>query len=217
MYYNHPMVMKLRSYFKKLPIVNRIFIIWFSIFYAIPNKICVNNSLSQFSVTVFIFLTIVMSNIFAPFILLYIIFWEMVLESYFFAISYENNISFRKFINNKLFKGDDLFAKEYFGFFWGNMSSGGAGRGRAGLVGTVIGSLFQIARNQEKTHVRVQGQIETRTAINDSIQKPQTPYDVMDIQKEMESRVLERDTIILKTEKKLQDCLKTAWDWFNHS
>lgn len=103
MYYNHSIIMKYKSYFKQLPIFNKIF---------------VSNSLSKFSVAFFIFLIVIIFNVFVPFILLYIIFWVIVLESYFFAIFYENNISFRKFINNKLFNKDDKLTKEYFSFFF---------------------------------------------------------------------------------------------------
>lgn len=217
MYYNHSITRKCKSYFKQLPLFNRIFVIWFSIFYAIPNKIFINNSFSTLSVAFSIFLIIVISNVFAPFILLYIIFWIIVLESYFFAMSYENSISFRKFINNKLFNGDELFAKEYFSFFWGNMNSGGAGRGAAGAVGTLIGGLFQLARNNEKTHIRVQGQIETHALIDKSTIKPRTAEDALAIQQRVENHILERDTVILKIEKHAQSFGKKAWDWFNHS
>jgi hypothetical protein len=74
MYYNHSITAKLKYHFKQLSIFNKISAIWFSIFYAIPNKIFVSNNLSKFSITFFIFLIIVLSNAFAPFILLYIIF-----------------------------------------------------------------------------------------------------------------------------------------------
>ena len=195
-YYNHSLIAKFKYHFKQLPIFNRILAIWFSIFYAIPNKIFVCNNLNKFLTTFFIFLIIVISNVFPPFILLYIIFWIYVLESYFFAMSYENNVSFRKFVNNKLFKGNNPFAKEYFSFFWGNMNSGGAGKARSGLVGTLLGGLFQVARNQEKTHVRVQGQIETQTHIRNALQKPQTPEESMLIQKKVENHIIERDTVI---------------------
>jgi hypothetical protein len=149
--------------------------------------------------------------------LLYIIFWINVLESYFFAMFYESNVSFRKFVNDKLFKGNEVFAKEYFGFFWGNMNSGGAGKVRSGVVGTVLGGLFQIARNQERTHVRVQGQIETQIHINNAVQKPETPEQALAIQKKVEAHILERDTIILKTEKQLKDFGQKALDWYNNS
>ena len=217
MYYNHSITAKIKYHFKQLPVFNRILAIWFSIFYAIPNKIFVSNNLSKFSTTFFIFLIILISNVFVPFILLYIIFWINVLESYFFAIFYESNISFRKFVNNKLFKGDDAFAKEYFSFFWGNMNSGGAGKVRSGVVGTLLGGLFNVARNQEKTHVQVQGQIETQTHIRNAVQKPQTPEQSMAIQKKVEDHIIERDTVILKTERDIKDFGQKAWDWFNNS
>ena len=78
---------------------------------------------------------------FTPFILLYTVFWLLVLESNFFAVFYEDNISFRNFINNNLFNGDTLFAKEYFSFFWRNVKSGGIGK--AG----VVGGLYNLASN----------------------------------------------------------------------
>ena len=217
MYYNNSIIAKFKYHFKQLPIFNRILAIWFSIFYAIPNKIFVSNNLSKFSTTFFIFLIIMISNVFAPFILLYIIFWLNVLESYFFAMVYESNLSFRKFVNNKLFKGNEVFAKEYFSFFWGNMNSGGAGKVRAGAVGTLLGGLFNIARNQEKTHVRVQGQIETQIHISNAVQKPKNPEQAMALQKKMEDHILERDTIILKTEKQIKDFGQKALDWYNNS
>jgi hypothetical protein len=217
MYFNHSIIAKFKCHFKQLPIFNRILVIWFSIFYAIPNKIFVSNNLSKFSITFFIFLILVISNVFTPFILLYIIFWINVLESYFFAMSYESNISFRKFVNNKLFKGDDAFAKEYFSFFWGNMNSGGAGKARSGVVGTLLGGLFQVARNQEKNHARVQGRIETQTHIENVAQKPQTPDESLAIQKKVEDHIIERDTIILKTEKQVSDFGQKALDWYNNS
>jgi len=217
MYYNHSIITKFKYHFKQLPIFNRILAIWFSIFFAIPNKIFVSNNLSKLSITFFIFLIIIISNVFAPFILLYIIFWINVLESYFFAMLYESNVSFRKFVNNKLFNGDEVFAKEYFSFFWGNMNSGGAGKARSGVVGTLLGGLFNIARNQEKTHVRVQGQIETQTYIKNAIQKPKTPEESMAIQNKVENHIIERDTVILKTEKQMKDFGQKAWDWYNNS
>lgn len=216
-YYNHPMTIKCRSYFKQLPIYNKILAIWFSIVFAIPNKIFVNNKLNKFVVTFSIFLIILISNVFAPFILLYIIFWVLVLESYFFAVFYEDNISFRNLINNNLFNGDSLFAKKYFSFFWGNMKSDGSGAGKAGIVGSLLSSLYNLARNNEKTHVRLQGQIETQNHINNAARKPETPEESLAIQKKVENHVLERDTIILKGEKRIQEFGNKALEWFNES
>ena len=84
------------------------------------------------------------------------------------------------------------------------MNSGGAGKVRSGAVGTLLCGLFNIARNQEKTHVRVQGQIETQIHINNVVQKPETPEQALAIQKKVEDHILERDTIILKTEKQFK-------------
>jgi len=50
---------------------------------------------------------------------------------------YESRVSFKKFINSKLFKDNNMFAKEYFSFFWGNVNSSVAGKDQADIVGTV--------------------------------------------------------------------------------
>ena len=214
-YYNHPMIIKCRAYFKQLPIYNKILAIWFSIVFAIPNKIFVNNKLDKFVVTFSIFLIILISNVFPPFILLYIIFWVLVLESYFFAVFYQDNISFRNFINNNLFNGNSLFAEKYFSFFWGNMKSGGSSVGKAGIVGTLLSGFYNIARNSEKNHVRLHGQIEAQNHINNAVCKLQTPEESLAIQKKVEDHILERDTIILKGEKRIQEFSNKAIEWFN--
>lgn len=212
-YYNHSMILKFMSYFKQLPIYNKILTIWFSVIFAIPNKIFVNNGLNKFVITFSIFLVVIISHVFVPFILLYIMFWVLVLESYFFAVAYENNISFRNVINNNLFNGNSQFAKEYFNFFWGNMRSGGSGASKAGVVGSILSGLYSIARNNEKTHVRVQGHIETQSYLNNAASKPETPLDVMALHIKTENRVFERDTIILKTEKRAQELASKALEW----
>ena len=91
------------EHFKKLSFKNKIFFTWFTIVFAIPNKIIINNKLSNFLTSFIIFLIIVISSIFPIFILFYVIFWISVIESYFFAVLYEERESFKKFIYSKLF------------------------------------------------------------------------------------------------------------------
>ena len=123
-HWRHLINSQIRIPFKELPGINKFFFIWFTLFYAIPNKVWVNNKVPPFLVALMIFLGLVFSSAFPVIILLYIIFWVTVLESYFFAIYYENRGSFRKFVDNVLFKNNKIFAKEYFNYFWGNMNSG---------------------------------------------------------------------------------------------
>ena len=207
---------QLSVYVKKLPGVNKIFFIWFTLFYAIPNKIWVNNKISPFGVVFLIFLVIAFSSVFPVLILLYILFWVTVLESYFFAVLYEDNVSFRKFVDNILFKNDTIFAKEYFNFFWGNMNSGGAGKGKAGVVGTILGGLYKVGRGHEQTHVREQAGKEMKQHIENAQEKPKTAEESLALQKKVEDHVVDRDTIILKGEKQLKHLSEKAVNWWNN-
>ena len=105
------MVIKCRSFFKKLPIYNKIVAIWFGITFAIPNKIFINNNVNKLVAVFSIFLIVAIAHIFPPFILyIYITFWVVILESYFFALFHEDSTSFRNFINDNLFNGNNEFA-----------------------------------------------------------------------------------------------------------
>lgn len=109
------------NHFNSLPIKNKFFLVWFTVFFAIPNKIFINNKIPSILTASIVFMMIVLSNVSPLFILIYIIFWITVLESYFFAVSYEEKVSFKKFVNIVLFQNNTIFAKEYFNFFWGNI------------------------------------------------------------------------------------------------
>jgi hypothetical protein len=199
------------NYYKSLPIKNKFLLIWFTIFFAIPNKIWVSNKVPSFLTSIVVFLIIVLSNVFPLFILIYINFWVTTLESYFFAVLYEEKITFKNFVNRVLFQSNTIFAKEYFTFFWGNMNSGGGGKGRAGIVGTFFGGLYKLARDHEKNIVRERGKEETARHIANSEEKPKTPREAFELQKDVENHVLERDTTILTTEKVVKGGLEDAY------
>lgn len=215
-YSNHSINSQFKIYVQKLSSLHKFFFIWFTLFYAIPNKIWINNEVSSFSVSLFTFLVIVLSSVFPSFLLLYILFWVSVLESYFFAVLYENKATFKKFINNLLFKNNTRFAKEYFAFFWGNMNSGGAGKSKAGVVGTLLGGLYKLGRNQEQNHVREQTSKEMNRHLENAQQKPKTPEESLAFQKQVEDHIIDRDTTILKGEKQLKHLSDTVVDWWNN-
>jgi hypothetical protein len=123
----------------------------------------------------------------------------------------------KKFIDDKLFKGDTKFAKEYFLFFWGNMNSGGAGKAAAGLVGTALSGIYQTARNHEKNHVRAQSQLETQECIDNAVQKPKTAEDVLALRTKVEEHVVNRDTVILKTENQINKAYDSFCEWCNNN
>jgi hypothetical protein len=201
------------NYYKSLPIKNKFLLIWFTIFFAIPNKILVNNRVPAILTAIIVFLIIVLSSFFPLFILIYVNFWVTVLESYFFAVFYEEKVSFKNFVNRALFQNNAIFAKEYFSFFWGNMNSGGAGKGRAGVIGTFFGGLYKLARDHEKNIVRERAKEETARHITNSEEKPKTPKEAFELQKEVEDHVVERDTTILSSERVVKDTFSKFKDW----
>lgn len=207
-YYNHLIMVKFKDYFKQLPVLNRVIVTWFTVCFSISNKIYVNNNVSKPIVSCFTFLLLVISHIFFPCIVLWVIFWIIVLESWFFAIVYTNFSSVRNFINDKLFKGNDAFAKEYFRFFWGDMTSGGAGKGLAGFVGTVLGGLYHIARNMEKKYVQDKGGIEAQKLIDNGEIKLKTPSDCLEFQQQVNQKIIVEETVILKGEQQVTEFFK---------
>ena len=85
-YWKHTVYQECKNFFSRLPIYNREPAIWFTIGFAIPNKVFINNNANKLLLAFVIFSVITLSRVFIPFILLYISFWVMVLESYFFAL-----------------------------------------------------------------------------------------------------------------------------------
>ena len=215
LFWENPIHTRMYKHFQKLSFKNKIFFAWFTIIYAIPNKILINNRLSSFTTSFIIFLILVISYIFPIFSLFYLIFWITVLESYFFAILYKEKEYFKKFIDGKLFVNNLAFGKDYFSFFWGNMDKGGAGKGRAGFIGTLFGGLYKLARDHEKARLREQTKQEMTQHIANAKQKPQTAQESLQLQKDVEDHIIDRDLPILSTEKKLKNAAQAFGDYMN--
>ena len=204
-YKTHPMSLKCIAYFKDLPIYNKFVFICFTIFCAIPNKIYVNNGINGFFVSFSIFLLIVLSHIFPALILIYLMFWVLVAESYFFALAYESISVYRNFINKHLFNGDTKFAKEYFSFFWGNMSKGGSSRGKLGIFGSLVGTVYSGIRIAESRFVRAQGKIETYEYYERLRTQPKNVDEFFKLRDQMEDKIIDKETVVLKAEKRVQE------------
>ena len=205
-YRTHRMNLKCIAYFKDLPIYNKFVFICFTIFCAIPNKIYVNNGIHGFFVSFSIFLIIVLAHIFPVLILLYIMFWIFVLDSYFFAIAYQSISIYSNFVNKQLFNGDTQFSKEYFDFFWGNMSKGGASNGKMGIYGTLLGSIYTAARAAEISYRRSKGQLDLNAYYaNPETTKPKNVEEWLAIRRKIENDIVDRETVILKAEKRVQE------------
>ena len=206
---------KIVNHVKKIPLINKLFFTWFTIFYAIPNKIIINNNFSSFKTSFIIFLILVTSFLFPIFILFYIIFWISVLQSYFFAVIYSENNYFKNFIDSKLFVNDLSFNKYYFDFFWGNMTSGGAGKAAGGLIGTFLGGLYKMSKDHEKENLRYNTKIEMEIHVNNAKHKPQTAHESLQLQKNVENHIIERDCPILYTEQQISKFGNKVFDHFS--
>jgi hypothetical protein len=189
------------KHFKKLSFKNKIFFAWFTIVFAIPNKIIINNKAPNFLTSLIVFLIIVISSIFPIFILFYIIFCLNAMESYFFAMFYEERESFKKFMDSKLFENNLTFSKDYFNFFWGNMRSAGGSKSLSGLYGTVLGLCYKTARDHEKTQLRERTERSVERYLANSQKKFETPQEAFEFEKNVENHITDRDLTFLKGEK----------------
>ncbi len=94
-------------------------------------------------------------------------------------------------------------------------NKGGAGKGRAGLVGTLFGGLYKLARDHEKARLREQTKQEMGQHIANAKQKPQTAQESLQLQKDVEDHIINRDLPILSTEKKLKKAAQAFGDYMN--
>lgn len=123
----------------------------FTISFAIPIKIYINNKLSVLLNTlILLFFVNFGFYVFLPFVVIYPIFTLLAVENYVFAILYENKRFFKNSVDSALFQKDSKFAEEYFQFFWGNMSSN-AKKKIASVLATAVGTtLFRQCWNNEQ-------------------------------------------------------------------
>jgi hypothetical protein len=140
-YYNkNSEFLSLLHKFTHIKLKHKILLFVFTISFAIPTKIYINNKLSV-SLTTLILLFFVNFGfyVFLPFVIIYPIFTLLAVENYVFAILYENKSFFKNSVDSALFQKDKKFAEEYFQFFWGNMSSNGKKK-IASVLATAVGT-----------------------------------------------------------------------------
>lgn len=211
-FWRNPINTLIYNHFKKLSFKNKIFFAWFTLFFAIPNKIMINNKIPNFLTGFVLFLITVVSYVFPFFIVFYILFWINVMESYFFAVLYEGKKFFKDFLDTKLFENNQTFSKDYFSFFWGNMPSAATTKGRTGILTTIISGLYTMARYNEKAQLRERTQLEFTQHTTGSVKKFATPSDSLNFQKELENHIIDRDLVILSAEKIAKNALKNIVD-----
>jgi hypothetical protein len=93
------------------------------------------------------------------------------------------------------------------------MQSGGIGKGRVALIGSVFSGLYKMGRDHEKSKLRYRTKQEMAQHMANAKNKPQTPQESIQLQKEVEDHIIDRDLPILSTEKTLKNAAKTFADF----
>jgi hypothetical protein len=199
LFHKNSIISILYQHFKKLPFKNKLFFVWFTLNYALPNKILIHNNISNRTVTILTCLILIISNVFPLFVVLYLLFWINIIESYCFAMLYTKKKSFKAFFDNGLFNDNPTLNTVYFEFFWGNMNMSSLAKGRAQLAGTVISGMYTLARSHEKALLRDRSQIELPDVYKTS--PPKNTFEALQTKKDLESYIIDRDLTILSTER----------------
>lgn len=112
-------VEKVLPFFKNLNFRQKILFGCFTVFMAIPNKFWINNKIHFIWVLVISFITYLLGLVFPILLFCYVMYLALCLESFVFAILYENSNYFIR-LSNLLIFGDseEPFASEYFYWFW---------------------------------------------------------------------------------------------------
>ena len=127
----------------------------FTFFLGIPSKIYINNEVSVPS-TIFILFVFIFFGyfVYTPLCFIYPAFTLLAFENYSFAVLYEKKSFFKNAVDSLLFQKDKEFAKEYFLFFWGNMSSKGKSKIYASLFGLVSTNVLRQGWLYEKKLIK---------------------------------------------------------------
>jgi len=192
----------MRGSIDKLPLFNKIALLGFTHFFAIPNKVLVNNQMNKF-LLFFVSLTCLLLIIYVdPFLYcFYVVYIFLVFESWLFAVTYETLPAFTKKVNQLLFNVSTIessITNEYFSFFWGNMRKASIDTEKAIATAgaTVVQRNAEQAQVEEKAHNAIMRKMEADRNKNDP--RPSEEYEEYHRQKEEEAV---DNTFVLRAER----------------
>lgn len=150
----------------------------------IPNRIFINHGFNTFLVGFIITLLFLFTKIF-PFLTLPLVFYLLLaVESVVFAFFYENESkTFKTYVDNILFSGNQKFAEQYFEFFWGNVDKAG----KAAVKTRVVGWLARLCWNTVTELEDKQVQEESERRVAKATQSASTPTSAPEIMKMTEA------------------------------
>lgn len=195
-----------------LPLTNKYLLFIFTLVFAIPNRIFINNGLNLYLTGFIVTLLFLLTKI-SPFITLPLVFYLLLaIESVVFAFFYENESKiFKTYLDNVLFGGNLQFAQQYFKFFWGNMDKAGKSAIKTGVVGWLVRLGWNTVTELEDR----QAQEEAERRVAKAAQSANTPTSAPQIMKmtEMEKqKIMEKKAPFSKTEALLKQKLREAGD-----
>lgn len=197
--------------YKILPTKNKMLLGFFTIYYGIPNKIFINHGLHivlHSSIVIVIFLL----SIIIPFLNLFIFFGFLcAIESYLFAVFYEENEKFKNFVLTYLFHNNSDFAESYFAYFWGNMKKASEMAVKSGVAGAVVREIWNSRVANEELLADQQADRNVRRAISLSEHKS-TPEEIMAMYQTEKSRIKEAEAPFTNFEKDAKKAMKDMFD-----
>lgn len=107
-------------FLKTLGFLRGIFLIIFTVMFAIPNKILINNNVKGYITSFFVFFCIVLGDFFPVLLVPLLIYVIFCLESIVFGLFVDKSIVFKNIFVKVYFGGDTIYANKYIFFFFGN-------------------------------------------------------------------------------------------------
>jgi heme/copper-type cytochrome/quinol oxidase subunit 3 len=150
-----PLLGKLARLYVKLPLINKFFLVLFTIFVAIPNKFWINNKINGFPAFLIATSVLMMAYIYPILFCCYFMYFSLMLESFTFGLSYEY-VSWFSTATNMLLFGDSNheIAPEYFLFFWGKMFRAALKKFGSTGVATIATVVAVVAQRNTEIHER---------------------------------------------------------------
>ena len=130
-----------KKQFDSLPAKKKIWIMSFTLYFAIPNRIYVYSQPSAVFIGLIIFFLTSLTLVFQSSLILFIFsILGFTVQSFVISQCYKKIPFFRNTVNDKLFDNNLEFSKNYFDFFYGNMDKGS--KTIIGYLSAVFGGAF---------------------------------------------------------------------------
>ena len=202
----------LLKFSSNLPVINKYLTYTFTITFAIPNRIFINNGLNPY-LTGFIVTFLFLLTKISPFITLFLAFYLLLaVESVVFAFFYENESkTFKIYLDNVLFDGNPQFSEQYFKFFWGNMDKAGKYALKTGLAGWLVRLGWNTVTELEDRHAQEEAERRLAKAVQ-SANTPASPQDVLAMTEKEKEKIMKKKAPFLNTEDFLKNKVREVTD-----